>query len=403
VVPLSKIEQSMSGAGRWRARARTIGRAVGRSVGRLLPWLPFAIVAAGGIVALVALLNIASIRGELLFHTPTAAVVLQPGAIGGAVASTPGGGVDPAQLDVGIFSFDAATQTTSVRVTLGFTDTLVTHLRLAGVSDRTLVPLAAVPYKVWAHLPVGIQITQCGYFITAVGTCGASQVTIPLGQLVTYSGAGAASRASNVPAPVALSVFGWPNRFPSDTYQFVTFPQITLPDRVVLATSAAGGFENHRSVVPTTVALFGDPGLGDHTLTLYKGMSGHHLFIDLIIGRPLAYRVTVYAVALLPLLLGVVVVHASARLTATKRTSGPVFDLGVIAGLIAAMLAILPLRAVLVPTDLNVAGLTLLDYILVLDVLFIAAFVFFQYARFVTKPRVPDQMSSAEDIEKKPK
>jgi hypothetical protein len=48
------------------------------------------------------------------------------------------------------------------------------------------------------------------------------------------------------------------------------------------------------------------------------------------------------------------------------------------------------LRAVLVPTDLNAAGLTLVDYILVLDFLCIAAFIFVQYARFVTTPDQTD-------------
>jgi hypothetical protein len=72
-----------------------------------------------------------------------------------------------------------------------------------------------------------------------------------------------------------------------------------------------------------------------------------------------------------------------------RRPKRPVLDLGVIAGLIATVLAILPLRAVLVPADLDVTGLTLLDYILVLDVLVIAGFVFFQYAWLVWTPRMP--------------
>jgi len=109
--------------------------------------------------------------------------------------------------------------------------------------------------------------------------------------------------------------------------------------------------------------------------------------------------------ALLPLFLGVVVVDASVRRGALK-SEGPLFDLGLITGLIAAMLAILPLRAVLVPSELDVAGLTLLDYILVLDVLFIAAFLFFQYARFAWRSPMPgqtDAQAPAEDGKTYPK
>jgi cyclopropane-fatty-acyl-phospholipid synthase len=55
----------------------------------------------------------------------------------------------------------------------------------------------------------------------------------------------------------------------------------------------------------------------------------------------------------------------------------------------------------------SVTGLTILDYILVLDLLFIATFVFFQYARFVTKRPVPGPagppQSPAAAIEPEPK
>jgi hypothetical protein len=247
-----------------------------------------------------------------------------------------------------------------------------------------LLVLSAAPYDAWANLPVGINLLSCSQeYLT--GTCATPQATIPLGQFITYAGRDAIfPGGSSVQTPVTISVFSLPDKFPLDSYQFGILPQVTLPRSVVFVTPAADGFENHGSVVPTAVSLFSAPGLGDHRLTLYESTFGHPLSIIVIIGRSFAYQATVFIVALLPLLLGVVVVHASARQAAMKKTSSPVLNPGVIAGLIAAMLAILPLR-VLVPANLNIEGLTTLDYILVFDVLFIAVFVFFQYARFVTK------------------
>jgi hypothetical protein len=253
-----------------------------------------------------------------------------------------------------------------------------------------LEPLGTVPYHVWAHLPVGIALVNCFGFFRTIETCREPNATVPLGDLVGPAGNGTYAKAgSSVKAPVTVPLFGSPERFPSDGYAFYQIPDITLPSGVLLATPAANGSENHGSDVPTTVNLYVAPGLGNHMWTAYESHFTGIWVIYVFIGRPLAYQVTVYIVALLPLLLGLVVVHASARQAAIKGTSGRAFDLGLIAALIAAMLAILPLRAVLVPTDLSVSSLTILDYILVLDLLFIAAFIFFQYARFVTKPKDP--------------
>ena len=50
------------------------------------------------------------------------------------------------------------------------------------------------------------------------------------------------------------------------------------------------------------------------------------------------------------------------------------------------MLAILPLRAVLIPGDVAAFSTTVVDDILILGVLLIAGFLFWQYARFVREP-----------------
>jgi hypothetical protein len=177
-----------------------------------------------------------------------------------------------------------------------------------------------------------------------------------------------------VPEAVTLPVGGWPNRFPSDAYLLYMTPAISLPEGVFLSTG--GGGESF--YVPANVIITADPSLGDYTLTATEVGANNRLIIGIVIGRSLVYQLTIYIVALLPLLLGGVVVHI------WLRRRQPVFDLGFIAGLIAAMLAILPLRAVLIPADLSTAGLTRVDDILVLGVLLISALVFAQYARIVT-------------------
>jgi hypothetical protein len=160
-------------------------------------------------------------------------------------------------------------------------------------------------------------------------------------------------------------------------------PWVSLPSGVVIST----GYGYYDVFVPTTVTIAVDPSLGDHTLTAVQDSPTNPLVVGLIIGRSGFYQLTIYIVALLPLLLGWIVVHI------WFRRGRQVFDLGFIAGLIAAMLAILPLRAVLIPADLNTGGLTVVDNILVLGVLFVASFLFAQYALSFT-PRLNETATS---------
>jgi hypothetical protein len=289
-------------------------------------------------------------------------------------------------LSVDILSLDIATRTISARLSLIFNNELVHELWITSASHPQRMPLTKVPHDVWARMPVDIQLIPCGEII------GSSRcppiATIPLGRL-DLSGVGG---SGSVQAPMTLPILGWPNRFPSDLYVLSTAPEIFLPKNVSLVTQATSSAATVFTVVPVRTVITTDYGIGDHTLTAVEGSMTHSRFlvVGLLIGRGILYRITIYGVALLPLLLGAVVAHGSARHAATKGSPGPGFDPVVIGGLIVAMLAILPLRAVLVPTDLNAAGLTLVDYILVLDFLCIAAFIFFQYARFVTMPEQTD-------------
>jgi hypothetical protein len=74
-------------------------------------------------------------------------------------------------------------------------------------------------------------------------------------------------------------------------------------------------------------------------------------------------------------------------------------DLGVVAGLAAAVLAVLPLRAVLVPHDLDAVHLTLVDDVLILDLLVIAIGPFAAYARSITRDAVVSVKSAHEPTE----
>jgi len=358
-----------------------------RRAGRLLAWLPCTIAALG---TLFVLWSAVLIIGETLGNptkpypaTTTTAVV--PGGEFGSY-STPSlsdfslyPSTGAANVAVEITSLDVASQTVTARLSIDFMFVNIRQLRVFNASRSAALPLTAVRQSTWAGLPVGIHLTCPTTYIT-LQNCDPPIATVPLGDVVALGGR--ASSGISLPGTVTLPVRGWPNRFPSDVYELsISNPWISLPDSVILATNSSGS--RYSDILPTTIAIAADPGLADHTLTVFEDSSSEPLTIGLRIGRSDLYQVTVYIVAFLPLLLGGVVVHI------WLRRRQPIFDLGFIAALIAAMLAILPLRAVLVPTDFNTTGLTLVDDILVLGVLLIAVLLFFQYARIVAIRPMP--------------
>ena len=343
-----------------------------RTVGRLLSWLPCAI-AAFGVLLIVS--TIFTTSGESLdnptwpFPTATTAAVI-PGI--GWTSKSPSGSqpiIFPAGLTVEVLSLDVGSQTISARLNLRFTDAVASDLRISDASRSAAVPLTAVQQKVWADLPVTIELGACLTHLTVQENCYRPIATVPLGDLISQDGHTASVYGFSTPETITIAVSGWPNRFPSDSYQLTMTPFVTLP----MGVNLSGG-----SNVPTYLIITADPSLADHTLTAAEDSPNQPLVVGLVISRSPRYQLTIYIVALLPLLLGLVVVHI------WLRRKQPIFDLGFIAGLIAVMLAILPLRAVLIPADLSTIGLTLVDDILVLGVLLISVMLFAQYARVVT-------------------
>jgi hypothetical protein len=156
-------------------------------------------------------------------------------------------------------------------------------------------------------------------------------------------------------------------------------PLITLPDSVSLP-----GLSSRLNGLPVAVTVVEGSALAQYEVTAFVDSPQQLRIISVAISRVPWRVITVYVVALLPLLLAVVLAHVWVR-----RRSGTNFDLGFAAGLIAAMLAILPLRAVLVPGDIVAVSPNIVDDILILGVLLIAGFLFWQYARFVGGRRPP--------------
>jgi hypothetical protein len=352
------------------------------SLRRVLPWLPLLFVIAGGTLVVYNMLFVLVVTplSSTWPYPARASTKLRPGGEAWTVTahrpkSIVAPSFPPPRLTVEIISLDLASRTMWLRLNLALSDETFAHLRMANASGTAPVPLTRVRRNLWASMPVGIQLTGCLRSYLTPETCGLT-ATVPLGELVGPNG-NPTSLGSSVTAPVEIPVDGSPSRFPFDRYVLQTRPWLSLQDPISLDVEG----ETTR-LVPADVVLAASPGLADYSVTVDANSPDEPITIGFVIDRPLVRQLTVLVMASLPLLLAIVLARMSAQLKGS-----PDFNLGFAAALIAAMLAILPLRAVLVPQDLGSVALTLVDEILVLAVLFIAGFVFWRYAHSAARAR----------------
>lgn len=364
-----------------------------RFITRLLAWVPLAVVILAALGVAGGMWTTYDSGPFLGVTAPFAApysTVLVADAGGWSVAPHSADGqvrpaVNPAAVTVEIASLDLPSGTALLQVGLSLSDSIVARLRMVTAPGQAPVPLSQVPRAAWASLPVGIQLVSCDLPLLSLAThpCRQPEATVPLGDLVGGDGSVASSGATAV--PVSVPIDGSATRFPSDTYEVRTSPVITLPGGVSLP-----GLSSYWDGVPVAVTVSDGSSLAQYEVTAFADGTQDPRVIGVAISRVPWKVITVYAVALLPLLLAVVLAHVWVR-----RRNGTTFDLGFAAGLIAAMLAVLPLRAVLVPGDVGAVSPTLVDDILILGVLLIAGFLFWQYMRFVKAPIPPKPKDAA--------
>jgi hypothetical protein len=211
-----------------------------RKVGQLLPWLPLLVPIAGAILIIwsmvVTLTTIYVNATYPYFGTgPTEshplAVPVFPANQNGLPKS------DLPLLFIGVNSIDLVSRSVSVRLDLEMPNAIVTRLRMVTGTRPVPVPLTAVPRRLWAQIPLKIELGPCGIgstpadFAATVQNCGGPTVTVPLGQVINFAGRpGLLDRLISIPA------YGAPTLFPSDRYTVPTSPVVLLESPVFLDT-----------------------------------------------------------------------------------------------------------------------------------------------------------------------
>ena len=194
-----------------------------------------------------------------------------------------------------------------------------------------------------------------------------SSLSVPLAPFANSPGVGSPQRVG----AVAVSIAGDPRRYPLDSYRAIVQLSLTSPS------STLRGFPLH--VIPAD-----DPGAGGYSWTgggIYLLRTSEYFTPDkstyievatfsVDAHRPAGTtRLFVLCLVMVPAILIV--------LLAVELSRSPPTSVEAIAGVAAIMLAIIPIRAVLVPTDIG--SLTLVDYALAFEMAVLAAGTAFVY------------------------
>ncbi len=186
-----------------------------------------------------------------------------------------------------------------------------------------------------------------------------------------------------VKSPFDLPLDGFPNYYPSDWYSSSFSVYAQLPDNIALRdTFGAVHFTLPMDVLVCQNLTIANGWLGFERVgfnPVILGTSDSVRLVDLYVTRPVATQTFTYLVAILPILMAIVYGHYLFFYPRVKED--PLHD--VIIGAATIMIAVLPLRAVLVPPE--VQGFTRVDLILGLGLVLIVCLPFLKYGIHLLK------------------
>jgi heme/copper-type cytochrome/quinol oxidase subunit 2 len=282
-------------------------------------------------------------------------------------------GAKQANLDVQIVALNVAERSAVVDLTFGLSPWIVQHIHeivlhnAEGVVTGAFPPLSASPPSSWQPLDISIRMLPCGGSTQDQLQCAQlSTISVPLSRLIAPRGNSLATQGLSL-GQVSLPISGNPSRFPSDRYELTLFPVVMLPTTLFLLfrPSDATITGTKRIAIPTAIHLAVSASFADRKVTVAES-DRLPFSVNVEVQRSWLDKVLIYVMATLPLVVfGVFLYVVHGR----RRRNQQVLETDVVVGIVGTMLAILPLRAVLVPSDLGSDNLTLVDNMLILGVL----------------------------------
>jgi hypothetical protein len=218
-------------------------------------------------------------------------------------------------------------------------------------AQRTLVPPAAIRSGQDVELEVGAPIVPSSEFCTALCYGLIYRKSI---KLQTIKNEEQPHERNDLSFPLDIPLKGSPDDYPQDAYRLDMVLIYTFPPSIQLPQPP-----------PSTTELPFDPGRIEESVAISSGnklttYGGNEVIrsISLSFGRQWQYSFYIYVLATVPLLFDFLFLHVVFSRLGTRDSS----LLDAMVALILTTLAILPLRLVLVPADIE--GLTRVDLLL---------------------------------------
>jgi len=248
--------------------------------------------------------------------------------------------------------------------------TIVMAIRGVNSADRTLLATVELDFLDQDQYPEFVDAAT-GKTVSLdddrlIGKPFALRLTTYSGEVVVNFAAKDIAQSSIQRATLALPVEGSPQSFPNDSYNIAVSATIATPRGILLRIRY-----NAKSVttfrMPVAFAVANDDRIVDWRISAESVISTAayspnfiHATVRSTMRRPLGFLLFTYSIALAPALLGIAFLVRIRNSSGQWRSETSSLELG------AALIALLTLRQVLVPTD--IPGITRLDKFLGLEI-----------------------------------
>ncbi len=199
-----------------------------------------------------------------------------------------------------------------------------------------------------------------------------SEIKVPLGEFYTdYA-------ESPITVPFTINFSGESSTYPGDWYYAENYFSLSLPDPIWLRDNDAG----FNATIPINLYISSSFQMRDFNAIIKRGIKNNDIpsfLLKILIVRDGTTKYYIYAMAFLPILLSLVFAHSNFVIQKNKeKVVG-----NIILEVAAIMFSVLPLRSVLVPSNLD--GLVSVDLILGLGIALMVFFALIIYAQEVWK------------------
>ena len=231
--------------------------------------------------------------------------------------------------------------------------------------------------------------------IAGVIPSGGAALRVPLADLVGAARSVAPGVSRATPGTIELPLLGQPDSYPFDWFSLQSSIDITVPPGMEFTEKESGGV-SRTAFLPFRIVARTDPEVGDFDVEATPDSSDAEI-LDVYVDRELSTKVFVCVVLLVPLVFAILLAITAGAARASSENAATAAR-NLLLGFVGVSLSLLPIRQVLVPSEIE--GLTLVDWWLGGTLIVFATIATWSTARALRPPRAERSSGTSEDPSK---